>query len=87
MSDVGKVGSFGMGEADLCAQIWQMMLDSRSGAFPFHVSTTPSGTPPDGSRVGLVSTFGMGYHDYLLQIWQMMIDARTGAKPLVVTNV
>lgn len=85
---VGKIGSFGMSKTEALAQIWQMMLDSRTGAFPFSVTTSgPSGSNNDAVNVGLVSSFGMGEYEFIIQIWQMFYDARQGTVPLVVTSV
>lgn len=87
--NVGQVGSFGLSKTQALAQIWQILLDARSGAFPLNVTTSgPSGSAPDGiARVGLVGSYGMGETDYILQILQMLIDSRTGAVPLVVASV
>lgn len=84
---VGLMSKFGNGSWEYCGQIWQMLLDSRSGAFPLKVATTPSGTDNPSVTVGLVSQFGMGQAEYRAQIWQMILDSRNGTVPFVVTNV
>lgn len=84
---VGKISSFGNSQRDFCLQIWQMLLDSRSGAFPFTTATTPSGSANEGVTVPLISSFGMSDQQYAAEIWRMLLDSRNGTVPLVTTSV
>jgi hypothetical protein len=84
---VGNLTTFGLSKEEALKQIWQMLVDSRDGTAPFHVTTgAPSNTSNDGVSIG-ITTFGISEAMLIQQIWQMFYDARTGSVPFVVISV
>lgn len=80
---VGQNGPFGL--SNPCLQIWQALLDSRTGAVPLQTAAS-GGTPVNGS-VGQIGPFGMSDAECLKQILQILVDARSGAAPLISKSV
>jgi len=51
---VGNLTTFGLSKEEALKQIWQMLVDSRDGTAPFHVTTgAPSNTSNDGVSIGI----------------------------------